>query len=180
MKARCLVIDTETGGFDASRHALLSVAAVDNEGGEAFMGLINPNPEWLVEAQALEVNGLTLEFLEKNGRPEREVLQDFKLWLGERRFALLSGCNVAFDLVFLTAAFARCGLTWPGYKLVDLQAVAWAAWERGALELPLGKDGLPRLSLDHIGASLGMHRSGRVHNALEDACMTLACLERLL
>ena len=179
MKSRFIIIDTETGGFDPAKNALLSVAAVDSMDNEAFTAIIRPNPEWVCEPDALAKNGFTLEFLEKNGRPERDVMQDFALWLGARRFSVLAGCNVAFDRDFLRAAFVRCDLTWPMGKMVDLQAAAWLAYEVGALSLPVGKDGQPRLSLDHIGTALGFNRSGKTHNALEDALMTLACFNRL-
>ena len=179
MKTRLIVIDTETGGFDASKNALLSVAAVDSSDNEAFTAIIKPNPEWICEPEALAKNGFTLDFLEKNGRPERDVIQDLALWLGTRRFSVLAGCNVAFDRDFLRAAFERHALTWPMGKTVDLQAAAWLAYEAGALELPVGKDGQPRLNLDHIAAALGFSRSGKTHNALEDALMTLACFHRM-
>ena len=180
MKARLVVIDTETGGLDPERHALLSVAAVDSADGEAFVGLIRPHADWITEPEALAKNGFTLEFLEKNGRPERDVLQDLALWLHQRRFSILAGCNVAFDRDFLRAAFARHGMTWPMHKSIDLQAAAWLAYEAGRLPLPEGKDGLPRLSLDHIAAAMGFSRSSAIHNALEDALMTTACLRRLI
>jgi len=179
MKSRLIVIDTETGGFDPSKNALLSVAAVDSMDNEAFTAIIRPNPEWICEPEALAKNGFTLDFLEKNGRAELDVMQDLALWLGTRRFSVMAGCNVAFDRDFLRAAFARNFLTWPMGKMVDLQAAAWLAYEADALALPVGKDGQPRLSLDHIAASLGFSRSGKTHNALEDAIMTLACFHRL-
>ena len=180
MKSRLLILDTETGGLDPTQHALLSLAAVDSADGEAFTALIRPSPEWICDPQALAKNGLTLDFLEKNGRPEREVLQDFALWIGERRWHIIAGCNVAFDLLFLTAAFHRQGLAWTSRKNIDLQAAAWLAHEAGDIALPIGKDDQPRLSLDHIAATLGFSRSGSTHNALEDALLTMACLHRLI
>jgi DNA polymerase-3 subunit epsilon len=179
MKTRLIVIYTETGGFNPSKNALLSVAAVDSTTNEEFTAIIKPHSEWICEPDALAKNGFTLEFLEKNGRPERDVMQDFALWLGVRRCSVLAGCNVAFDRDFLRAAFARCNLTWPMGKMVDLQAAAWLAYEAGGLNLPVGKDEQPRLSLDHIAAAVGFSRSGKIHNALEDALMTLACFHRL-
>ena len=179
MKSRLLVIDTETGGFNPNDHALLSVAAVDSTTGDAFTAIIRPSPEWICEPQALAKNGLTFDFLEKNGRPEREVIQDLSLWMGERRFHILAGCNVGFDVLFLTAAFHRQGAAWPMGKMIDLQAAAWLANECGGIDLPIGKDGQPRLSLDHIAATLGFARSGKTHNALEDALLTLSCLNLL-
>lgn len=180
MKTRLIVIDTETGGFDPSKNALLSVVAVDSLDNESFTAIIKPNAEWICDNEALAKNGFTLDFLEKNGRPERDVIQDLALWLGTRRFSVLAGCNVAFDRDFLKTAFARHDLTWPMGKIVDLQAAAWLAYEVGGLDLPVGKDGQPRLNLDHIAAALGFCRSGKTHNALEDALMTLACFRKLL
>jgi DNA polymerase III epsilon subunit-like protein len=181
MKARLIVLDTETGGLDPERHALLSLAAVDSSSGEAFVAIIRPAPEWLIEPEALAKNGFTHEFLEKNGRPERDVMEDLALWLAARRYSLLAGCNVAFDRDFLRAAFARHNIAWPlQHRTVDLQAAAWLAYEAGHLDLPQGKDGLPRLSLDHIAATLGHSRSKATHDALEDALLTLLTLERLI
>lgn len=179
MKTRLLVIDTETGGFDPDRHALLSVAAVDSHDNEAYTAIIRPHPDWIIEPEALAKNGFTREFLEKSGRPEREVIQDFALWLASRRHAVLAGCNVAFDRDFLRAAFRRCGLTFPMGKAIDLQAAAWLAWETGAIDLPIGKDGLPRLSLEAIAGSLEHYRKSEIHCALEDSLLTLTCLHKL-
>lgn len=179
MKTRLLVIDTETGGFDPDKHALLSVAAVDSLDNEAYTAIIRPHADWLIEPEALAKNGFTREFLEKNGRPEREVIQDFALWLNSRRHALLAGCNVAFDRDFLRTAFRRHGLTWPMGKSIDLQAAAWLAWENGQIDLPTGKDGLPRLSLDAIAGSLEHFRKSDIHCALEDSLLTLTCLHKL-
>ena len=181
MKTRLIVLDTETGGLDPERHALLSLAAVDSETGEAFVAIIRPAAELLVETEALAKNGFTHEFLEKNGRPEREVLADFALWLAARRFSLLAGCNVAFDRDFLRAAFARHCISCPlPHRIVDLQTAAWLAFETSHLDLPAGKDGLPRLSLDHIAASLGHARSRSTHDALEDSMLTLMVLQRII
>ena len=180
MKTRLIVIDTETGGLDAQKNALLSLSALDTLDGEVFTAMIKPSPEWIVEPEAMRVNGFTLDFLEKHGRAERGVMEDFALWLGERRYALLAGCNVAFDIGFLRAAGERVGLTLPlGYRSVDLQAVAWLAWEAGGLELPMGKAGLPKLSLSVISEALGLGRTSKTHNCLEDTMLTWACLSKI-
>lgn len=180
MKTRIMCVDTETGGLDPARHALLSFSAVDSLDGEAFTALISPSSEWLVEKEALDVNGFTLEHLEKNGRPEREVMEDFVLWLGQRRYAVLAGCNTAFDRAFLLAAAERAGVSLPlGHRMICLQSAAWLAYEAGGLDLPLGKDGNPKLNLNTIAGALGMSRAGKIHNCLEDALLTLACLRRV-
>lgn len=180
MKTRLLCVDVETGGLDADKHALLSVACVDSLDGEAFTALIRPSPEWVVEPEALEVNGFSLEFLEKAGRPEWDVMTDLCLWLGSRRDAVLSGCNVEFDRKFLLAACDRQEAPWPmSHRSLDIRGVAWLAWEAGALELAVGKSGQPRLDLDAIARACGYSRTKKTHDALEDALMTMACFERL-
>lgn len=180
MKSRLLCVDVETGGLDAGKHALLSVACVDSLDGEAFTALIRPHPDWIVEPAALAVNGFDLEWLQKAGRPEQDVMGELCLWLGARRDAVLSGCNVGFDRDFITAGFRRHGVPWPmSHRLLDVRGVAWLAWEAGALDLAIGKTGQPRLDLDSIAKACGYSRTKKTHDALEDALMTLACFERL-
>lgn len=180
MRTRLLCVDVETGGLDAGKHALLSVAAVDSLDGDAFTALIQPAPGLLVDEQALEVNGFSMEFLEKAGRPEKEVMAELCLWLGARRSAVLAGCNVGFDKDFLMGACARAEVPWlMSHRTLDIRGVAWLAWEVGELDLAVTKAGQPRLDLDSIARACGYSRTKKTHDALEDALMTLACFERL-
>jgi DNA polymerase III epsilon subunit-like protein len=179
MKTRLIVIDTETGGLRADRHALLSLAAIDSLTGDCFHSLIRPAQEWLVEREALAVNGLSEEFLAERGRPEPEVMQEFTAWVKPRKGGILAGCNPAFDAGFLRSAAKRCGLHWEPRRLIDVSAAAWAAYERGALVLPVWQDGSPKLNLDAIAESLDLYRTGTTHDALEDALLTHACFQKL-
>lgn len=179
MKSRLIVVDTETGGLRADRHALLSIAAVDSAGGEAFHSLIRPSADWLIDEEALKVNGLSLDFLREAGRAEVVVMNEFVAWMKARKGAIFAGANPGFDVAFLEAAAKRCGLEWRAGRALDLRGAAWLAHERGIIDLPLGKDGNPRLSLDAIAASLGLSRSGEKHDALEDSLLTMACFKAL-
>jgi DNA polymerase III epsilon subunit-like protein len=180
MKSRLLCVDVETGGLDAGRHGLLSVACVDSRDGEAFTALIRPAAGLVVEPEALAVNGLSLELLEKAGRDELDVMSELCLWLGARRDAVLAGCNVGFDRDFLVAGFGRHGVPWPmSHRMLDVRGVAWLAWEAGGVDLAMGRTGQPRLDLDSIAKGCGFARTKKTHDALEDALMTLACFERL-
>ena len=180
MKTKLVVVDTETGGLRADRHALLSIAAVDSAGGEAFHALIRPSADWIVEAGALEVNGLTLDFLRDAGRAESVVMTEFQLWMDARRGSMVAGCNVAFDIGFLEAAAKRSGLKWQAGRSLDLRGAAWLAYETKGLNLAIGKDGNPKLSLDSIAGALGLSRTSEKHDALEDALLTMACFRELL
>lgn len=180
MKTKLVVVDTETGGLRADRHALLSLAAVDSVRGEAFHALIRPSADWIVEAGALEVNGLTLDFLRDAGRAESVVMAEFAAWMDARRGSMVAGCNVAFDIGFLEAAAKRSGLKWQAGRSLDLRGAAWLAYETKGLELAIGKDGNPKLSLDSISNALGLSRTTEKHDALEDALLTMACFRELL
>ena len=180
MKTKLVVVDVETGGLRADRHALLSIAAVDSESGEAYHALIRPSADWIVEAGALEVNGLTMDFLRDAGRAEPVVLAEFVAWMEARRGCMVAGCNVAFDLGFLEAAAKRCNVKWQSGRSLDIRGAAWLAYETKGLELALGKDGNPKLSLDSIAGALGLSRTTEKHDALEDALLTLACFRELL
>ena len=180
MKTKLVVVDTETGGLRADRHALLSIAVVDSESGEAYHALIRPSADWLVEAGALEVNGLTMDFLRDAGRSEAVVLAEFVAWMEARRGFMVAGCNVAFDIGFLEAAMKRCNIKWQAGRSLDIRGAAWLAYETKGLDLAIGKDGTPRLSLESIAGALGLSRTSEKHNALEDALLTLACFRELL
>lgn len=179
MKTRLIVVDTETGGLRADRHALLSVAAVDSEGGEAFHSLIRPSADWIVEKEALAINGLSLAHLREHGRPETVVMHEFAAWMEERRGAVFAGANPQFDIAFLEAAARRHGVDWRAGRSLDLRGAAWLAYEAGSLPLQIGKDGRAKLSLDSIAGSLALSRSGETHDALEDALLTMACFKSL-
>jgi DNA polymerase-3 subunit epsilon len=179
MKTRLIVLDTETGGLDPARHALLSVAAVDSAG-QSFYEVVSPAPEWIVEPEALAINGLSESFLRDEGQPESIVMHDLAMWLKDRPGTILAGCNPSFDFNFLAAAAARQGIRWPHRRLLDLTAAAWAAYERGHIDLPIWPDGSPKLNLDSIAGALDLYRTGATHNALEDALLTQACFAKLI
>lgn len=179
MKTRLIVVDTETGGLRADRHALLSIAAVDSEGGEAFHSLVRPSADWLVEKEALEINGLSLDFLRDAGRAEAVVMNEFVQWMKARKGAVFAGANPGFDVAFLEAAAKRCGVEWRAGRTLDLRGAAWLAHERNIISLPQNSEGNPKLSLDAIAEALGLGRSGEKHDALEDALLTMACFKTL-
>jgi DNA polymerase-3 subunit epsilon len=133
----------------------------------------------LVEREALEINGLTLEHLRESGRAESVVMQEFGIWMQGRKGAIFAGANPAFDVAFLEAAAKRSGIEWCCGRALDLRAAAWLAYETRGLELAIGKDGNPKLSLESIAGALGLSRSGEKHDALEDALLTMACFKML-
>jgi len=116
-----VVVDVETGGFDASEHALLEIAAVvitmDGEGtlelGPEIQCKVKPFEGLKTEPSALAFNGINLEEHHQTALPEadavRKVHQVVRQALRETDCtrAILVGHNAFFDLGFLQAAIMR-------------------------------------------------------------------------
>ncbi len=116
-----VVVDVETGGFNASTNALLEIAAVlidiDPDGtlrrGATHCYHVQPFEGSRIEAAALQVNGIDPFHPLRPALPERDALQrifrDIRHAMREHgcRRAILVGHNAAFDLGFLNAAVRR-------------------------------------------------------------------------
>lgn len=119
-----VVVDVETGGFNARTDALLEIAAVTlriNAAGrlepEATHAChVEPFPGANLEPKALAFTGIDPWHPFRFAKPEREALQ--QVFLPIRRAVREAGCNRAilvghnplFDLGFLNAAVERCGI----------------------------------------------------------------------
>ena len=118
-----VVVDVETGGFDAEHDALLEIAAVPlamDEGGylrlQATVSThVEPFPGANLDPRSLEITGIDpthpfraaveeREALDVIFKPIRKALKEF-----ECQRAILVGHNAAFDIAFLNAAIRRTG-----------------------------------------------------------------------
>lgn len=116
-----VVVDVETGGFNAATDALLEIAAVmieiDPAGnlrrGESHSFHVQPFAGANIEPAALAVTGIDPYHPLRPAIPERDALQRIfrEVRAGVRatncRRAVLVGHNAAFDLGFLNAAVTR-------------------------------------------------------------------------
>ncbi|AND67754.1 ribonuclease T [Dyella thiooxydans] len=118
-----VIVDVETGGFDAERDALLEIAAVnltmDADGYlrplPAVSAHVEPFPGANLDPRALEVTGIDPDNPLRGALAERlaldhifnEVRQAMRHQHCQR--AVLVGHNAAFDLGFLNAAVRRVG-----------------------------------------------------------------------
>lgn len=119
-----VVVDVETGGFNADRDALLEVAAVtlrmDDDGilhrDETFEYHLDPFEGANVDKAALDFTGIDLEDPERDAWPEEMAMPE--VFGAVRRAVKANGCtravmvahNAHFDLDFINAAAARCGV----------------------------------------------------------------------
>jgi ribonuclease T len=116
-----VVVDVETGGFDAQRDALLEIAALtlrlDASGhvepAETLACHLVPFPGARLDPKSLEFNRIDPDHPFREALPERDGLD--KILRPIRTAVKASGCtrailvghNAAFDLGFLNAAVAR-------------------------------------------------------------------------
>ncbi|MDH3646229.1 MAG: ribonuclease T [Gammaproteobacteria bacterium] len=119
-----VVIDVETGGFNATTDALLEIAAVilklndgeELEPVEVFRYHVKPFEGANMESSSLEVIGIDPDHPLRPAIEERDALQRVfrevrrELRATECNRAILVGHNSFFDLNFLNAAVERCGI----------------------------------------------------------------------
>ncbi|QDD87761.1 ribonuclease T [Pseudomonas oryzihabitans] len=119
-----VVVDVETGGFNAATDALLEIAAttvaMDDEGvlypDHTYFFRVEPFAGANIEPAALEFTGIKLDHPLRMAVSEEHALGE--IFKGVRKSLKSSGCkrailvghNSSFDLGFLNAAVLRCGL----------------------------------------------------------------------
>ena len=118
-----MVVDVETAGFDAQRHALLEIAAViirmgpdgSLEPSAPIAAHVVPFTGAEIDPRALAFNGIDPDHPFRDAVPEHEALT--RVLTPIRKAVKATGCNRAilvghnahFDLGFLAAAVARTG-----------------------------------------------------------------------
>lgn len=119
-----VVVDVETGGFNARTDAILEIAAttltMDDSGvlliDHTYDYQVEPFPGANLEPAALEFTGIDPENPERNAQLEIMVFDDlFKAVRAKVKQhgctrAVLVGHNAHFDLGFLLAGTERCGI----------------------------------------------------------------------
>ncbi len=151
-----VVFDLETTGLDASQHEIIEIAAIRFKKGrtahETLQGLVKP--KGAVPQKITKLTGITQGMLDRDGEPIRDVLEEFRSFLGDLR---LVSFNSEFDMAFLQAAAKACDL--PPFNNTTSCALKLArqAW-------PNRKS----YRLDALSSD-GQFNSGTAHRAMEDA-----------
>jgi ribonuclease T len=118
-----VVVDVETGGFNAKTDALLELAVciihMDDDGwlapGEVMTRHIHPFEGANIDQAALEFNGIKPDHPLRPAMPESQALKELltpirdALRASDCKRAVLVGHNAHFDLGFLNAAVERVG-----------------------------------------------------------------------
>ena len=118
-----VVVDLETGGFDADSHAILEIAMVDvgfREDGltlvDRWVQAVTPYPGSRLEPAALKVTGIDPDDPDRGDVDEATAFREMfrRIRKSMRRHgcqrAILVAHNAAFDQQFMQRAFVRNGL----------------------------------------------------------------------
>ena len=119
-----VVVDVETAGFEADKHALLEIGAVtivmNEEGivmpGESIACHVEPFEGAELDPKALEFTGIDPHHPFRMAKPEKEALEHVfepvraEVKRAECTRAILVGHNPFFDLGFIKAAVERTGI----------------------------------------------------------------------
>jgi DNA polymerase III subunit epsilon len=166
---REIVMDTETTGLDpANGDRLIEIGCVEIVNriptGREFHQYLNPERD--LHRDAVDVHGLTTDFLKDKPR-FKDVADDFLQFIGN---APLVAHNATFDLAFLNAELARLGKpTLRDDRLVDTLTLA-------RRRHPAGPNGL-----DALCKRYGIDNSERIkHGALMDALLLASVYVELL
>lgn len=168
-----VVVDVETGGFEATTDALLEICAIvihmDSDGrlfpGEPVSTHVEPFPGARVDPRALEVTGIDPGHPFRAAKAEREALDH--VFGPVRKAVRESGCqrailvghNAHFDLGFLNAAIRRTAhKRSPFHPFSALDTVTLGG-------LAYGQTVLSRI----VAASGGHWDANEAHSAIYDA-----------
>ena len=178
-----VVIDVETGGFNAQTDALLEVAAVLIElrpdgtmvPGQSWRYHVQPFAGANIEPASLAVTGIDPHHPLRPALPEREALsrlfREVRTAVRENDCtrAILVGHNAFFDLSFLNAAVARCELKrnpFHPFSSFDTATLAGVAFGQTVLAKALAAAGLGYESSEAHSAAYDAERTAELFCAV--------------
>lgn len=180
-----VVIDVETGGFNADTDALLEISAVlldvNSQGNwfidETITRYINPFEGANLEKAAMEFTGIDPEhpFRKQIAVSEKTALQDvFKLVRQKMKDhgckrAILVGHNAAFDIGFINAAVLRTGIKrnpFHPFSTLDTVTLAGLAYGQTVLSRAVEAAGLTWNSTEAHSARYDAEKTAEVFCAV--------------
>ncbi len=189
-----VVVDVETGGFDAERHALLEIAASPiemDEDGQVFPGdvvstHVIPFPGAEIDPKALEVTGIDVDHPFRGALNERAALDHLFIPIraAVKRYgcqrAVLVGHNAAFDLGFLNAAVRRTGHKrnpFHPFSCFDTATLAGLAFGQTVLSRAVQAAGIPWNSAEAHSAVYDTERTAELFCTIVNRWRALSSLD---
>ena len=163
IKEKYISVDIETAGPNPANYALLSIGAcLIDEPHKNFYVELKPDREKF-EPRALEITGLSMEVLKKEGMEPKKALLQFSEWLDEvvpdDAAPVFTAFNAPFDWMFINDYYHRyIGENPFGHKALDIKA----------FYMGIRKTTWLQTSYEMIAKELGLETK-LPHHALEDA-----------
>lgn len=178
------VLDVEATSVDTRNGAILSVGMVAHHNGRIseFYREYYPFDGAKVEADAMKVNGLDLDKLERGPENDpRNVASDVRSFMQANGCATIAGQQPCFDKDYVNAYAARYGESFRvWFAMLDSHSVCLGYMLGKGLKPPRRTDGSSSLSLDKVAVFVGLKEREGAHNALDDAELEFEALCRLV
>lgn len=158
-----LSVDIETAGPIPGEYSLLTIGACNaSDPRQTFSCELKPTT-LNADPKALEVTGLSLERLEREGLDPVIAIQKFRGWIemtaGEDGLPIFVGLNASFDWSFVNYYFHRyLGENPFGFAALDIKSMYMGA----------ARSSWSETKSSHIAAALNPTLAGN-HDALQDA-----------
>jgi DNA polymerase-3 subunit epsilon len=162
-----VVVDVETTGWLPTEARITDIGAVRLRHGHVmahFSALVNPGCP--IPAEIAALTGITDAMAQR--APAIDAV--FPRFLEFAAGSVLTAHHAAFDIGFLQAAAAACGLDWPDFAVLDTVPLA---------RMVLGTGEVPDCKLGTL-AGFFRARTMPCHRALPDALATAEVLQGLL
>ena len=178
-----MIIDIETTGVSPIKTCIVELASIKIEKPKVFyQKLCRIDPGDIIESQALEINGQSIEGARDLRRiTQKEMLIDFFSWADKQGDFFIAGHNIgSFDLNFLKTKSEKYGLKFPfQLRVLDLHTLAQFKHFQINGKF-LTDNGKSLMDLPAVLKFVGMTDNRNKHNALEDCKLEAEAFSRLL
>lgn len=177
-----IIVDVETSGVDPNYHSLVSIGAIDFENpDDIFFEECRVFDGARIEKDSLVINGMTEdELFDTNKKSEKEIVQDFILWMKDKSDHTIAGQNPFFDTSFIEAAAHRGGLDISiAHRIIDLHSITYFHMLRRGITPPTFNKRTD-LNSDKIMEYVGIPAEPKPHIAINGAKWEAEAFSRLI
>ncbi|MEX0932570.1 MAG: 3'-5' exonuclease [Candidatus Pacearchaeota archaeon] len=193
MSLKPIVMDLEMSGLNVRENGIWQIGAIDLNTMEEFLEEGRLDDEDTVDQGALKVIGKTEEELrDSNKMSQKELLEKFFKWVGEKPVKIFLCQNPQFDISFLEMRRAKYDLDKVyNHRAFDLHTIGQMVHLKTDKAFLIQNRG-SKMSLTKILEFCGLkderiqmknnevQSEGTPHNALEDCKLTAECFSRLV